>query len=44
VLPTCVSAGTPARYEPALYGDLVKAFYSANYFHQKDHARTPAAL
>jgi len=21
------------------YGDLVRAFYSANYFHQKDHVR-----
>ena len=44
VLPTGVSADNPPRYEPAIYGDLVKAFYSANYFHQKDHARTPAAL
>ena len=44
VLPSCASAANPARYEPAIYGDLVKAFYSANYFHQKDHARTPAAL
>ena len=30
----------PPRYAPAIYGDLVKAFYSANYFHQKDHAAT----
>ena len=44
VLPTCVSAANPARYEPAIYGDLVRAFYSANYFHQKDHAKTAAAL
>jgi isopenicillin N synthase-like dioxygenase len=44
VLPTCAGAGHPPRYEPAIYGDLVKAFYSANYFHQKDHAKTPAAL
>jgi len=44
VLPTCVRADNPARYEPAIYGDLVKAFYSANYFHQKDHAKTTAAL
>ncbi|HET7342588.1 MAG TPA: 2-oxoglutarate and iron-dependent oxygenase domain-containing protein [Methylomirabilota bacterium] len=43
-LPTCVSADTPPRYPPAAYGDLVKAFYSANYFHQQDHAKTPAAL
>jgi isopenicillin N synthase-like dioxygenase len=38
-LPSCVGPGRPARYEPAVYGDLVKAFYSANYFHQKDHVR-----
>ena len=44
VLPTCVTPERPAQYPPALYGDLVKAFYSANYFHQKDHAKTPAAL
>jgi isopenicillin N synthase-like dioxygenase len=41
-LPTCVSTTNPARYEPAVYGDLVKAFYSANYFHQKDHPRAAA--
>jgi isopenicillin N synthase-like dioxygenase len=41
-LPTCTTA-RPAAYEPAVYGDLVKAFYSANYFHQKDHARTAGA-
>jgi isopenicillin N synthase-like dioxygenase len=38
-LPTCVEPATAPRYEPALYGDLVRAFYSANYFHQKDHPR-----
>jgi isopenicillin N synthase-like dioxygenase len=43
VLPSCVSADAPPRYEPAVYGDLVRAFYRANYFHQQDHARTPAA-
>jgi isopenicillin N synthase-like dioxygenase len=41
-LPTCVGPDNPPRYEPAVYGDLVQAFYSANYFHQKDHPR-PAA-
>ena len=41
-LPTCVSADNPPCYEPARYGELVKAFYSANYFHQKDHARDAA--
>jgi isopenicillin N synthase-like dioxygenase len=39
-LPSCTGPGNPPRYEPAVYGDLVKAFYSANYFHQKDHAAT----
>ena len=42
-LPTCTSPDNPPRYESARYGDLVKAFYSANYFHQKDHARDTAA-
>jgi len=36
-LPTCVSADNPARYEPAVYGDLVKDFYRKNYVHQKGH-------
>jgi isopenicillin N synthase-like dioxygenase len=38
-LPTCASPVNPPRYEPALYGDLVKAFYGANYFHQDGHGR-----
>jgi isopenicillin N synthase-like dioxygenase len=38
-LPSCVSADNPARYPPAVYGDLVRAFYSANYFHQQGYAR-----
>jgi isopenicillin N synthase-like dioxygenase len=44
-LPSCTGPDRPPRYEPAVYGDLVKAFYSANYFHQKDHVRDgePAA-
>jgi isopenicillin N synthase-like dioxygenase len=42
-LPSCTSPDNPPRYEGAVYGDLVKAFYSANYFHQKDHARDTAA-
>ena len=33
----------PPTTRPRVYGDLVKAFYSANYFHQKDHARDTAA-
>jgi isopenicillin N synthase-like dioxygenase len=37
-LPTCTGPDAPPRYPPAVYGDLVRAFYSANYFHQKDYA------
>ena len=36
-LPSCVSADNPARYAPAVYGDLVQEFYRKNYFHQKGH-------
>jgi isopenicillin N synthase-like dioxygenase len=43
VLPSCTGPDNPPRYEPALYGDLVRAFYSANYFHQKDHVRDAAS-
>jgi isopenicillin N synthase-like dioxygenase len=38
-LPSCVSADNPARYPAAVYGDLVRAFYTANYFHQPGHLR-----
>jgi len=41
-LASCTSAENPPRYEPALYRDLVLAFYRANYFHQKGH-RSEAA-
>ena len=37
VAPSGVSANNPAKYEPRLYADLIHEFYSANYFHQKDH-------
>ena len=37
VAPSCVSAAHPAKYEPRLYADLIHEFFSANYFHQKDH-------
>jgi isopenicillin N synthase-like dioxygenase len=37
-LPSCVTADNPARYEPAVYRDLVLAFYNANYFHRPGHA------
>jgi isopenicillin N synthase-like dioxygenase len=43
-LPSCVSADNPARYEPAVYRDLVLDFYRANYFHQKGHRSEAAAL
>ncbi|MBT6909706.1 MAG: isopenicillin N synthase family oxygenase, partial [Rhodospirillaceae bacterium] len=37
VAPSCIDDDSPAKYEPRLYADLMKEFYSANYFHQKDH-------
>ncbi len=37
-LPSCVGPGHPPRYEPAVYRDLVLAFYNANYFHRKNYA------
>jgi isopenicillin N synthase-like dioxygenase len=43
-LPSCVRAGAPARYPPAVYRDLVLEFYRANYFHQKGHRSEAAAL
>jgi isopenicillin N synthase-like dioxygenase len=49
-LPSCVSADNPPKYAPAVYRDLIMAFYKANYFHQKGHeskvaeaVRTPSA-
>ena len=42
-VPTCVGPDNPARYERAIYRDLVLAFYNANYFHRKDFAGHPAA-
>lgn len=37
VLPSCTDANNPPKYPPALYADLIREFYSANYFHQKTH-------
>lgn len=37
VLPTCISDDQPPKYEPVLYADLIREFFSANYAHQKDH-------
>ena len=36
-LPSCITAGRPAKYTPALYADLVLEFFRANYAHQKGH-------
>ncbi len=35
VVPTCTGPDDPARYEPAVYRDLVLQFYNANYFHRQ---------
>ena len=37
VLPSCIDAETPAKYPPVRYADLIREFYSVNYFHQKTH-------
>jgi isopenicillin N synthase-like dioxygenase len=37
-LPTCTSPTDPPRYPPALYRDLILAFFNANYFHRRDYA------
>jgi isopenicillin N synthase-like dioxygenase len=36
--PSCTSADDPPRYPPAVYRDLVLAFYNANYFHRQGYA------
>ncbi|MBT6276280.1 MAG: isopenicillin N synthase family oxygenase [Chromatiales bacterium] len=43
VAPTCITNSQPAKYEPALYADLIMEFFTANYSHQKghDHAAMP---
>jgi isopenicillin N synthase-like dioxygenase len=42
-LPSCTGPDDPPRYPPAVYGDLVREFYRANYFHQKGHQRADRA-
>lgn len=37
VVPTCVEADTSSKYEPVLYANLIREFFSANYAHQKNH-------
>lgn len=39
VAPSCTDADNPPKYPPALYADLIMEFFSANYFHQKDHGK-----
>ena len=41
-LPSCVGPDNPPRYEPAVYRDLVLAFYNANYFHRAGYGKAPA--
>ncbi len=43
-LPSCVDVDNPARYPRAVYRDLVLEFYRANYFHQKGHRSSAAAM
>jgi isopenicillin N synthase-like dioxygenase len=40
-VPSCVGPDNPPRYAPAVYRDLVLAFYNANYFHRKEFAGRP---
>lgn len=42
-LPTCTSPANPPRYPPAIYRDLILAFFNANYFHRKDYAGQAAS-
>jgi isopenicillin N synthase-like dioxygenase len=43
-LASCTSVANPAKYPPAIYRDLVLAFYRANYFHQQGHRSEAMAL
>jgi isopenicillin N synthase-like dioxygenase len=36
-LPSCTGPDNPARYAPAVYGDLILEFFNANYFHRKGY-------
>ncbi|HEV8473936.1 MAG TPA: 2-oxoglutarate and iron-dependent oxygenase domain-containing protein [Methylomirabilota bacterium] len=37
-VPTCTGPDDPPHYPPAVYRDLILAFYNANYFHRADYA------
>jgi len=39
VLPACADAANPPKYAPALYAELIREFFAANYAHQKDFGR-----
>ena len=43
-LPTCTDAENPPLYPPAVYRDLILAFFRANYFHQKGHESAAAKM
>jgi len=40
-LPSCTGSDDPPHYPPAVYRDLVLAFYNANYFHRSGYAGSP---
>lgn len=42
-LPTCSNEANPPRYPPAVYRDLILAFFDANYFHRKRFAAQAAS-
>jgi isopenicillin N synthase-like dioxygenase len=42
-LPSCTSEANPPQYPPAVYRDLILAFFNANYFHRKDYAGQQAS-
>ena len=42
-LPSCTGPGNPPHYPPALYRDLILAFFNANYFHRKDYREQQAS-
>jgi isopenicillin N synthase-like dioxygenase len=43
VLPSCIGPGETAKYPAALYADLIKEFFAANYNHQKNFGRQEMA-
>src|SRR6185295_7926471 len=41
-LPSCTGPGDPPHYPPAVYRDLILAFFNANYFHRQAYAGAKA--